>query len=1217
VEALPERLPAEKEAAVPLGEAPPTEAALPPEIPPRRDLAETLREQRKDRYAEAVKRDEIRTVTVLMADLSGFTAMSETMDPEKVTDTMNLVFDRLVPIVDKYDGYIDKYIGDEIMALFGAPIACEDAPERATRAAVEMQEELDRFNAEGLLPVKLGLHAGINTGPVRVGNIGARGKMQYTALGDTVNVAARLEDESETGQIFISESTWRRVKGSFELEELEPIRVKGKSEPLRVWNVKASKRRQSRLEASEQRGLAQLVGREAQMETLLDLYHRAIAGEGQIVSVIGEAGIGKSRLIYELEKVIREEDSATMVEGRCLSYGQEMPWLPFIDILNALCELDERDEAATRKNQLLAALEARSPELVGYAPYLGIVLSLEFGDVELEALEPQERRARIMEAVWQLLRVSMEQHPLVLFLDDLQWIDQSSLELLDFLLDRIPDSRILLFCVYRPDFVPHWENLAAHTEIRPARLSEEETVAMICSLLGVEEVDDSLSAVVLEKSDGNPFFIEETIKSLQQVEGALDPVTKKLRIDPQEILVPDSVEEILLSRIDRLDDAAKDTLQAAAVAVIGQTFRRTILEAIMEVPGHELEPHLATLQTHNLVRRVQEAAEEEYRFQHALTRDVAYNTLLVSKRQRLHGLAGNYIETHYQDRLEQYVDYLAFHFYRSDEAAKALAYQYQVAMRDRQNYANQEAIIHFSYALEAFSRLTNPSEEQCRIHLNALRYQGDVQWLIHDTEGALATYTQMLTAARTYQDIHAEAAALHNLGHINTQRAEYETAREYLYQALEIDRQWDNQEGELKARLGLGNLSYMLGDLDDALEQFHQALALQRQSPDYPDKPMNLWAGHNNIAAMYERKGEYQHALEACEECLHLLDGIDESMRKRAESYTQGNLGRIHSNLGNYGEALTALQRTLELTRETGERAVEAEVLCVMSYALGCLARYQEALERAQQALTLARAIDSKEWETEALARLAVLHADLGCRKEAEEMARQGLAIIEEIGSGNSEPLLHLVLGQIQLKKGHPHQALETFARALARARALKSRREEAMILSNHALALHAQGRSEEALEECHASLDMAQQMEAKRLIALGYLRKGLIHYDLGQYPEAQQSATAALVLAEALGTPDLMGTAYGLIGRCLQTDDQVDQAIEAYRKAVDALELQRDQLDGSQVSQAFLKEPDRSHVYKDLVTLLHDRGEDALAQRYVELASTPELDRYWERLTA
>ncbi len=550
--------------------------------------------------ASALQRPgERRVVTILFADLTGFTALSETMDPEALRNLMNGCFDHLVPIVEKYEGVVDKFIGDEIMALFGAPIAHEDDPARALHAALEMMEALQDFNAQQ--GSDLGLHIGINTGLVVTGGMGSQGRQQYSVLGDAVNLAARLESASTRGQIFLGPDTYRLAAPLFDFQSLEPMQVKGKQEPVQVYQLLGVKQSPERV-----RGLtgldSPLVGRQRELDALLQLNETMAARKGKIVLLIGEAGLGKSRLMAEWRQAasfdppeIESSDQRGFEwrEGRCLSYGQGLAYHLLIDISRAFFGISASMPEVEARARVWSALQAKfGTEAADLYPYLAHLIGLQLDDVANErvsGLTPQALQNQYMMTIRQILERASESGPLGLIFEDIHWADPSSVELLLKLMPLVETLPILFCFVTRPDYeAPGWklvtaaqESFTDHTlSLNLSSLPDHHSRELISNLLEIESLPEHIRNLILKRSEGNPFFVEEVIRMLIDSGGIIQKGNRWIaceKIDSVEI--PDNLQGLLLARIDRLPDDIMHTLRVASV--IGRQFSVRVLEDVL------------------------------------------------------------------------------------------------------------------------------------------------------------------------------------------------------------------------------------------------------------------------------------------------------------------------------------------------------------------------------------------------------------------------------------------------------------------------------------------------------------------------------------------------------------------------------------------------------------------------------------------------------------
>jgi predicted ATPase/class 3 adenylate cyclase len=645
---------------------------------------------------------ERKQVTVLFADVSGFTSLSAQLDPEDVHGLMNQAFELMLDEVHRYEGTVNQFLGDGIMALFGAPIAHEDHAQRAAHAALGIQRRLDelRYDLERRRGIVFQIRQGLNTGLVVVGSIGTDLRMDYTALGDTTNVAARLQQIAAPGRVAVSAATHRLIDGYFHTRALGDMALKGKAEPVPVWELVSRRAARTRLEVEAERGLTPFVGRDRELGLLADAFARARAGQGQIVFVAGEPGIGKSRLLLEFRR--RLGGDATWVEGHCMSFGRSIAFHPLIDLLKRTFRVEEgdADPAIIRKIEL--SVLGLGDDLRPTVPYLRYLLSLDPGDPSLGAMDPRQRRGGIFDAVRRLTLRAAEVHPQVCVFEDLHWMDKATEDYLLAVADSIAGSRVLLVLTYRPGFAHSFGERSYHTRLALNALSGEDSAQMAQKVLAADALPADLQRIVLGKAEGNPFFIEEVVKSLQEV-GALRRVEGRyvLARPLDEIVVPDTIQDVIMARIDRLEDASKKTLQLASV--IGREFTRRLLERI-DIQGRT-EELLDDLKAIELIYEKRLFPELAYMFKHALTHDVAYNSLLVQRRKELHRSIGLVIEELFADRLAEQYEVLGYHFTRGEEWEKALHYLRAAGAKASARSAHPEAIAHLEQALVVLEHL--------------------------------------------------------------------------------------------------------------------------------------------------------------------------------------------------------------------------------------------------------------------------------------------------------------------------------------------------------------------------------------------------------------------------------------------------------------------------------------------------------------------------------
>jgi ABC-type oligopeptide transport system substrate-binding subunit/class 3 adenylate cyclase len=693
-----------------------------------REFAERLRSSGGDVAGER------RVVTILFCDVTGSTAMAEELDPEDVMEIMDGAFDVLIEPIVRYEGTVARLMGDAVLAFFGAPIAHEDDPERACRAALEVVEGAQAYGER--LERKRGVRGfdvrvGINTGLVVVGEVGSDLRVEYTAMGDAINLAARMESAAEPGTILITEETHKLVAPQFEMEALGPVEVKGKAEPVSTYRVLKAKPAPGKA-----RGIAglesPLVGREEEFEALRQALERLEAGVGGVVTIVGEAGIGKSRLVAELRRR-RATHGRTgsarrlgWVEGRCLSYGTSVAYLLWLDVLRGLLGVTPDEAPAQVLDVLTERVEALCPDSFEEVySSLGGLMSLPLESAAqglVEGLDGRQLRAKTFGALKMMLGSAAEDQPLVVVCEDLHWADPTSVLVLEHVLaltDRVP---LLFVCVFRPRREHGSWRLREtagrdyghrHTDLWLKRLGAEESATLVGNLLRLEALPRDLRDRILDHAGGNPFYVEEIIRSLID-EGAIvrDEVSGRWEAtkDVEEIPIPDTLHGVLMARIDRLQAETKRVLQMASV--IGRVFLYRVLAAIAE-EERELDERLLNLQREEMIRERARLPELEYIFKHELTREAAYNGLLKKERLAFHRQAGEALERLFSERLVEQMGLLAYHYERAGDTDKAIHYLLKAGDRARTMYAHEEAIDYYERAL-AFMRAEEDDERAAR-----------------------------------------------------------------------------------------------------------------------------------------------------------------------------------------------------------------------------------------------------------------------------------------------------------------------------------------------------------------------------------------------------------------------------------------------------------------------------------------------------------------------
>ena len=675
----------------------------PPESPLKKPLSgkRTLPSQPPQELTEKILAQrgriegERRQVTVMFCDLEGSTALTEKLGDEKAFALIGEIFGILTQQVHRYEGTVQEFRGDGIMALFGAPIALENAAQRAVNAALAIHQEVTKFShriqGENRGP-GVRMRIGIHTGPVVLGTIGSDLRLEFQVIGDTVNLAARVESLAEPGTTYVTEETFQQTEGFFRFEGLGEKSVKGKETPVKVYRVISPSSQRTRFEVSAEQGLTPFLGRQRELELLLDGFERIKAGKGQAFSIISEAGLGKSRLLYEFRKAVSNEE-ITFLEGRCLSFGRGTPYHPFIDILKANFEIKEEEKDSEIRRKVQQGLDLIGLDQESSLPYFLELLSVKDSGFDQISLSPEGKKERVQEAFRRIVLKGSEARPLVIAIEDLHWMDQTSEEALKTILDSIPGSRTLMIFTYRPEFIPPWGGKSFHNQLTLQRLSNRKSLEMATYLLGSKEMEKSLEELLLEKAEGIPFFLEEFVRSLKDLKiiesrGNTSGLSKSVL----EMTVPTTIQEVILARVDPLPAGAKEVLQTGAV--IEREFSYSLIKQAVNFSESELLSCFSLLKDTELLYERGIFPQSNYIFKHALIRDVVYGSILARRRRELHGQIGTAIEEFYKDNLAEHCVILSEHFFQSEDYARAANYSRRAARKAEKSASMPDAIAH-------------------------------------------------------------------------------------------------------------------------------------------------------------------------------------------------------------------------------------------------------------------------------------------------------------------------------------------------------------------------------------------------------------------------------------------------------------------------------------------------------------------------------------------
>ena len=663
---------------------------------------------------------ERKQVTVLFADLKGSTELIRDLDPEQTQTLLDPALHAMMDAVHRYEGTVNQVMGDGIMALFGAPLAHEDHAARACYAALAMQDALRRYADEVRrthgLPVQM--RVGLHSGDVVVRAIGNDLHMDYSAVGLTTVLAARMEQLATPGSILLTAATLRLVEGLVQVNPLGPVPVKGMDEPVEVFELVGASAIRRRLQATVARGLTRFVGRQTELAALHQALERAGVGHGQVVALLGEAGVGKSRLVYEVVHSHRTQ-GWLVLESASVSYGKATPYFPVLDLLKRYVQVEDRDDTRTIRARVTGQVLTLDTALQETIPALLALLDALPEESPFLTLDPPQRRRRTLDGLKRVLLRESQVQPLLLVFEDLHWIDSETQALLDSLVESLPTARLLLLVNYRPEYQHGWGSKTYYTQLRLDPLPPVSAHELLHALLGDDPSLAPLTQLLIARTEGNPFFLEESVRTLVETGVLLGTRGAYRLVQPVESLqVPATVQAILAARIDRLPPEEKRLLQTAAV--LGMEVPLPLLQAIAELPEETLQRSLTHLQAAEFLYETRLFPEHAYTFKHALTHEVAYRSLLQERRRALHARIVEALETLASERLADHVERLADHAVRGEVWDKALLYCWQAGAKAMERSASREAVGCYEQALTAIAHL--PEQRDLREQAIDLRF---------------------------------------------------------------------------------------------------------------------------------------------------------------------------------------------------------------------------------------------------------------------------------------------------------------------------------------------------------------------------------------------------------------------------------------------------------------------------------------------------------------
>jgi class 3 adenylate cyclase/tetratricopeptide (TPR) repeat protein len=1026
---------------------------------------------------------ERKQVTVLFADLRGSTELIRDLDPEQARAILDPALHAMMEAVHRYEGTVNQVLGDGIMALFGAPIAHEDHAARACYAALAMQDALRRYAEEVRrthgLPIQM--RVGLNAGEVVARAIGNDLYMDYSAVGLTTVLAARMEQLATPGSILLTAATLRLVEGMVQANPLGPVPVKGVDEPIEVFELVRASAIRRRLQAAVARGLTRFVGRQTELAALHQALERAGAGHGQVVALLGEAGVGKSRLVYEVVHSHRTQ-GWLVLESASVSYGKATPYFPVLDLLKRYVQVEDRDDTRTIRARVTGQVLTLDAALQETIPALLALLDALPEDSPFRALDPPQRRRRTLDGLKRVLLRESQVQPLLLVFEDLHWIDTETQALLDGLVESLPTARLLLLVNYRPEYQHGWGSKTYYTQVRLDPLHPVSAHELLHALLGDDPGLAPLKELLIARTEGNPFFLEESVRTLVE-SGVLVDTPGAYRLVPHvgeaprgrpevgnhrglplpiDIHIPATVQAVLAARIDRLPPEEKRLLQTATV--IGMEVSLPLLQAITELPESALHQGLTHLQAAEFLYETRLFPEREYTFKHALTHEVAYRSLLQERRRTLHAQIVEALETLAGDRLAEQVERLADHAVRGEVWDKALRYCRQAGAKAMERSASREAVGCYERALAALAHLPEHRE---------LREQAIDLWFdLYSAHFVLGQHERILHDLRTAETLAEALDDPRRLGRVSVNMAQYFLmARQYTraiassQHALALAAASGDHYTPIEANNFLGLVYFLQGDYRQAIDAYRRAMAALEGDRRYErfgqpvlpavrcrtylslclaemgafaegiavgeegihiaeavQHPVSLVSAYRSVGLQHLGRGDLHQALPRLERAASICEEADLPVHF---SLLAPVLGAAYVLCGRVDEAVRLLERVLEQIASSGRIGGQTSLLFTLGEAHLRAGRLEEASTLAARALEHARTYQERGHEAYALRLLGEIaaHRNPPEVEEADVSYRQSLALANEIGMRPLQAHCHLGLGTLYAKTGRQEQA--------------------------------------------------------------------------------------------------------------------------------------------------------------------------------------------------
>ncbi len=1056
-----------------------------------------------------------RNVSVLFADMTGYTALSESMDSEDIYEIIQQYIRLLINNVYKYEGIVDKLTGDGLMALFGAPIAHENNAERAVRSALDMQSDVSKLSRQlnQEMGIEISMHIGIHAGSVIVGGIGSNLLMDYTAIGDTVNLARRIEEAAHPGTILTSESIYRQTRSFFNFRQVSILNPKGIGHPVQAYRVSGVQ-----TIPGSGRGIdglrAPMIGRDAELKLLKKSINTLVSRkQGQFVMISGEAGLGKSRLTAEFRASL-DQSSLNILEGQSLAYRRSISYWMFLDVVYSYLGLPPSTPQLQMRERLIQnTYQAMGSQATEILPFLEHLLSLPYSDPEtaerLRYLDAGQLRQQIFLAIRDLLLVESYRKPILLILDDLHWADEASLELLQFLVQTLRQMPIFILAISRSILPGTMSKIVEQARaqlgsnfhnIELQNLSRDQSEQLLHKLVSIPSLSGKLREEILIRAAGIPFYLEEILRMLID-EGAIRRENYQWQIVPDaEILnlgVPETLQGLILARFDRLEPEQRRVLQVASV--IGKNFTLAVLDTVIQLNTRlQVEIVIGSLLEREFILPKANEQEEEYTFRHILMSDAIYGTLLRRERSKLHGQVGQVIENLYSDRLDSQVELLANHYRWSPQLEKALHYLLLAGQKAARNNVHEQAREHFEAALDLLPKVVHEKKQEIDVHFGL----GDELVFFGDYASARQYYQEALKIAASEEDGQSAkiyCALYRSIAKTHERQGDYERALVHLQEGMESLAR--STEPSLVERAQIWNdtgwIHFRRGNFSDAQELLTKALKLVEASDAY-DAIASIY---NRLGGVAYSQGEWDQAANYLRKSIAMRESIGDVVGL-ATSFN--NLGLLEIEMGEFSNALANLTRSYELKTRLGQ----SEGIAMTLNNLGWLQIDRGELEEAQRALNEALEMARQIGYASLLRLISKNLGKLYLASQEWDQARQVLcettSALKELGSNDQLVDTFRLLGEAALGSGDLDAAMEWSEKARELFEGFENENEEFSAVQRGELWLYwgelatRMRKFEEARKCLDTSNEIFQELKSR-------FYQGKVAYQFGELSKAQQ----------------------------------------------------------------------------------------------------------------